>query len=85
MVELESHLKLFVHVRRRLLETLVVIADMMENSPILLVDRDLEKTVSETNKKDLDLNVLSIELVYMTFGSIECSHPPSGKRLLLLL
>lgn len=60
----ESHLRWFGHVRRRLLVTLVRRVDLIEGSPMIRGRGRLRKTLGETIKNDLDLNGESEDMVF---------------------
>ena len=50
--------------RRRLIEALARIIDHMEGNPIVKGRERLRKIIDDTIKKGLDLNGLSIDMVY---------------------
>ena len=57
----ESRFRLFGYVRRRFVEVLVRKVDQMEDSPISRVGGRPRKTITETIKRNLEFNGLSID------------------------
>lgn len=60
----KSRLRWFGHVRRRSIEALLGRIDQIEEIPIIRGRRRPIKTLSATNRKDLDLNGLPEDLVF---------------------
>ncbi|KAF1880112.1 hypothetical protein Lal_00022241 [Lupinus albus] len=84
----ESHLRWFGHVWRRPVEALVKRVDQMEASPVPRGRGKLRKLIGEMIKKDLQLNALSMNMIYdrtLWRRSIHVTSPPNEIDAWLLL
>ena len=59
----ESHLRWFGHVWRRLIEVSVRRVDQMKSSPIVRDREAPKKTIGKTTKRDLNFNGLNVNMI----------------------